>query len=269
MAELLFPRVAQRNAGEVRSVFFQWPRENEAANFNSQTYQVSIDGGLTFFTGVGVITENPVDGDFAEYEIPWVEAERPIGTGSVVYKVNDGTDYAKLFVNILSTPISGEVVAPALPTEDAFTSIPEMERVLSVQGVQNHLEDLITNTEVTNEIIIRATEKCREFLRGRFSLDDMKTNFPVRQRATYIALYLLSKRQGNPSLYGDDYAEAIADLQDARDGIINWGLAAPARMLVQTQYLDSRYYQQARINRRRSTVTFPGQALPYIYAWWA
>jgi hypothetical protein len=114
-----------------------------------------------------------------------------------------------------------------------------------------------------NEIVIRATETVLQFLRGRYVVSDMANSYWVRMKATFIACYYLSLRQGNPSLYGDQYQEAMLDLAMARDGIINPGLATPARIVVQTPMMDSRYFNPSRIDPLKSSKIYSGQRLPF------
>ena len=150
--------------------------------------------------------------------------------------------------------------------DNPLTSKEEMERVFSIDGVTNHVEDL-TGTDfeaVIDELIIRASETVLQYLRGRFDITAMDNSMWVRMKATYIACYYLSVRQGNPSLYGDLYAEAMMDLAAARDGTINPGLPTPPRVVLQTPMIDSRFFQPSRINPRRSTKLYSGQSLPYF-----
>lgn len=254
MAVIYFDDVVLRQSGDGREIVFTWPRSGEVF-----TYTVSIDGGETWVAGIQVITENPPDGDVAEYVIPYSTEDRPAYIGLTVYEVTDGTDEGKIYVNIL---------AGAVPTEDQFTSLDEIRRVFSVDGVNNHVEDFLAEefTLVINEIIVRATETVLQFLRGRYVVSSMAASYWVRMKATWIACYYLSVRQGNPALYGDQYQEAMLDLALARDGIINPGLNTPMRVISQTPMMDSRFFHTNRIDPSRSTKTYSGQRLPYRLA---
>jgi len=185
----------------------------------------------------------------------WVDLSGDINTGKHVFSI-----YIKTHTDNTSQTT---VVAPNIPTGNLFTSLSEIQRVFSVEGVDNHSEDSFGDSTIINEIIYRATETVLQFLRGRFSESDMKDSYWVRMKATYIACYYLSIRQGNPALYGDLYNEAMLDLAQARDGLINTGLRTTARMVVQTPMLDSRFYNPARILPNRSTKVYSGQRLPY------
>ena len=254
MAVIYFDDVVLRQSGDGREVVFTWPRSGETF-----TYTVSVDGGEVWTDGVQVITENPVDGDVAEYTIPYSLLDRPEYTGLTIYEVDDGTDTAKIYVNIL---------AGLIPAGDLFTSLAEIQRVFSIDGVNNHAEDYLDTefSSVITEIVIRATETVLQFLRGRYVVADMAGSYWVRMKATYIACYYLSIRQGNPSLYGDQYQDAMMDLALARDGVINPGLNTPMRVISQTPMMDSRFFNTGRVDPARSTKVYPGQRLPYRLA---
>jgi len=189
-------------------------------------------------------------------EWTWQDLEAVVNTGKHVFSIY-------VFTSTNNTANGGTITGPSIPTGNQFTSLPEIQRVFSVEGVDNHSEDALGDNTVINEIIYRATETVLQFLRGRFAETDMKDSYWVRMKATYIACYYLSIRQGNPSLYGDMYNEAMLDLAQARDGLINTGLRTTPRMVVQTPMLDSRFYNPARILPNRSTKIYSGQRLPY------
>ena len=206
---------------------------------------VAADGTLTFNL---TPADNPILGtvspEFHKFHLEWkwddLEAVEQTGIEEGFLRVVDGASATTL-----------------------FTSLEEIERVYSEAGVANHSEDYADNTEVIDEIIMRATETVLQFLRGRYSESGMINSYWVRMKATFIACYYLSVRQGNPSLYGDLYAESMLDLAQARDGIINPGLVTGARVILQTPMMDSRFFQPGRINQNRSTKVFAGQRLPY------
>ena len=178
---------------------------------------------------------------------------------------NVGKHVFSIYINTSTdnTANGGTITGPAIPTGLQFTSLAEIQRVLSVEGVDNHTEDDLSDPTIINELIYRATETVLQFLRGRFDQSDMKSSYWVRMKATYIACYYISIRQGNPALYGDMYNESMLDLAQARDGLINTGLRTTARIVVQTPMLDSRFYNPARILPNRSTKVYSGQKLPY------
>lgn len=163
--------------------------------------------------------------------------------------------------------VSQDTHDEALAAASVLTSVGEIQRLFSVEGVSNHLEDY-NQSDVLPEIIQRATERVLQFLRSRYAMDDMVSHVWVREKATIIACYLLSKRQGNPSLYADDFEEAMLDLAFARDGVIDIGLPTVHRIIVQTPMMDSRFFVRNRIDPHHSTKVFSGQRLPYRVASW-
>jgi hypothetical protein len=257
MATIFYDEVVIRQRGDGREILFTWPRTGETL-----TYTVSIDGGLTFVPGEEVITENPPDGSVSEYVIPYNVNERPEVVGTIVYNITDGSDDGKIYVNV----VSGSYVPIA--NANVFTSLEEMQRLMSIDGVDHHTEDYIDPdlAIVINEIIQRATETVLQFLRGRYVVSDMAGSYWVRMKATFIACYYLSIRQGNASLYGEQYQESLMDLALARDGIINPGLSTPMRVVLQTPMMDSRFFHTQRIDPSRSTKTYSGQRLPFRLA---
>lgn len=147
--------------------------------------------------------------------------------------------------------------------ETFFTSEDEIRRVFSNDGVENHLENLTDYPIHMAEVIDRATSKVLLYLRGTYSLTDMETNVWVREKATYIACYLISIRSGNPSLYGAMYEESLIELTQARTGQIDPGLNSNARAVLQTPMLDNRGYAPGlRTDPRSSTVIKPSNKLP-------
>lgn len=252
---IYFDDVVIRQIGDRRSITFTWPRSGETF-----TYEISLNGGDTFAAGLADITELSPDGDVAEYEIAYADTDRNPDPGLVVYKVTDGKDEAKIYVNVLSGKLQ------ITTSGNYFTSLEEIQRMFSIEGVNNHLEDYAEDPDlqdVIDEIIIRATETVLQYLRGRYVVSDMETSYWVRMKATFIACYYLSLRQGNPSLYQDQYQESLLDLAMARDGVINPGLNTPMRVITQTPMMDSRFFHNSRVDPARSNKIYSGQRMPY------
>jgi hypothetical protein len=147
-----------------------------------------------------------------------------------------------------------------MPAE--LTSLAEINDVFSVDGVDNHTEDLEDNSAFIVKIIHQASERAMLYLRSKYSADDCAENVWVREQVTYIACYLISIRRGNPSLYTDLYAQALIDLEQVRDGALDAGIPTTARPIVQTPMMDSRFFNPKRINPLASTRMLPGQNLP-------
>lgn len=260
-----FSEVPERFLTEEVPILFSWPQEG--ANL---TYTVSINNGQSFNPGQESITENPQDGGHGEYLLPYNSNERPSSSGIVVYNIVDDTDSftAKLYVSIRN---AGDQVAsppsPGVGSGTLLTSRAEMELIFHTSGVDAHFEDLADDTDALNLIITWASETVLQYLRHRYDDEDMVTSQWVRQRATYIALYLLSKRGGNPGLYLDEYMEAQLDCGSARDGMLAIGIPTVVRAIQQTPQLDNRMFQPLRVNPNASTKIVSGQRTPYLISY--
>jgi hypothetical protein len=212
-------------------------------------FKVQPEDSINVGSPKGVLEVHQIELDWT-----WNDIDAELQTGTHVFLLYTYTSSDQSGASDLALPT---------PTTDQFTSLSEIQRVFSVEGVDNHTEDFLADTTVINEIVYRATETVLQFLRGRYAVADMANSYWIRMKATYIACYYLSIRQGNPALYGDMYNEAMLDLAQARDGIINPGLKTELRAIVQTPMLDSRFYHPARINPQRSTKIYSGQRMPY------
>lgn len=260
MATVIFDEVAIRQLNDNRPINFTWPRENKTF-----TYQYSTDNGASFTAGTNTIEEVTPDGSVAEYKIPYDGSERPTESGTVIYKVTDGTDTGKIYVNVLG--LSDSIPPPADPDDNTvFTSLIEMQREFSNVGVAEHTGDVSNNTEIINEIIQRATSEVLTYLGSRYSTSNLASNTWIRYKTTLIACYMLSKRRGNPALYMDDYGEALMDLAQVRDGVRYLDIPNRVRAVVQTPMQDSRFFHQNRIDYGRSTKVYGGQRLAYRLA---
>ncbi len=155
-----------------------------------------------------------------------------------------------------------------------FTSQAEMEREFSVTGVSNRVDDYSGGdvTTLMNEIIIQATSEVKAILNSIFDDEDLVTNVWVRRRATLIGCYFLSIRRGNPSEYYNQYLDAMADLQDARDGKVFLDIAISGqRALMVNVSTDNRYpFQPIRVDTVSSTsgtegINFVRYYIPYSF----
>lgn len=219
-------------------------------NDGTLTFKLQPEDTINVGSPRGVLEERQVT-----IEWTWTDLEYVTNTGRHVFSIYIRTSTG----NSSDTGVS----APSIPLGNQFTSLSEIQRVFSIEGVDNHSEDVLGDSTVINELIYRATETVLQFLRGRYDQSDMASSYWIRMKATYIACYYLSIRQGNPSLYGELYNEAMLDLAQARDGLINPGLRTTPRMVVQTPMLDSRFFNPARVLPNRSTKIYSGQRLPY------
>lgn len=160
---------------------------------------------------------------------------------------------------INGTSITGNV-EPDL--SEALTSVEEINAVFSEDGVDNHLEDALDELSVKGRIILQASARVMLYLRSQFNFEDCQNNVWVREQATYIACYLISIRRGNPSLYTDLYAQALIDLEQARDGHIDPGIPSRSRAFLQTPMMDSRLHHPKRVLPNASTRVLPNQRVP-------
>lgn len=167
----------------------------------------------------------------------------------------------------------------------AFTSIPEIERLLSYKGKYLHQDDLdITDDNYTQgthveanvsnqitELIQRVTSGIMEYLAPRYAPEILEKIPRIREIATYWACYKLTGRRGNEPLYEEEYAESLDTLERYREGSLY--LDCPSRgprAVVQSYVTDSRFYRNpVRVLATSSTSKVPGQnlALNYPFFW--
>lgn len=108
-----FKNHAERHVNDGLPIYFSWPRSG--ADF---TADVSFDGGDTYSPISGTIEEITPDGDNAEYRITYSSSDRPAGVGTVLYRLNDGTDTGKLYVDVKPTTTApGSTVVPSSDLE--------------------------------------------------------------------------------------------------------------------------------------------------------
>ncbi len=99
-----------------------------------------------------------------------------------------------------------------------FTSEDEMNRLISEDGALLHTDDVADNEEVMYELCERATGRIKQVLNKSFDDINLKDSPRIREIATIIGCYLLSIRRGNPSLYAEQYIEALTDLDQIATG---------------------------------------------------
>ena len=158
---------------------------------------------------------------------------------------------------------------PGINYAYTYTSINEIERLISISGSGAWLDDLNGNdiTSYYNEIVQDATGTINQYLEKLYEPLDMSTSFWVRRRATYIAAYHLTKRRGDPGLYGDDYVRIMEELMEASEGLIQIpGLAFSSGMVavMQNVLVDQRFNRaKSRVVASISTDTSGRQAQTY------
>jgi hypothetical protein len=99
-----------------------------------------------------------------------------------------------------------------------YTTQEEITRLFSENGTDYHVDDYSDSDEIYIEICERATGIVNQYAAKIFDLVDLQRSPRIRHITTNIACYLLSIRRGNPSLYGDQYLEALADLESIVNG---------------------------------------------------
>ena len=174
--------------------------------------------------------------------------------------------------------IGGSVVSTSVGTGGlygtrlayTYTTEVEIRRLISSTGADQWLDDIpIDYPDYFTEVIEDATSTINQYLEKFYDPADMRNNPWVRRRATYIAAYHLTKRRGDPGLYGDDYQRIIGELQEANEGIIQVpGLAYTAGMLavMQNVTVDQRFiYAKSRVRQSISTDTSGRENLSYSY----
>lgn len=99
-----------------------------------------------------------------------------------------------------------------------FTSEDELLRLISEDGTLLHTDDVADNDEIIYEIVERATGRVKQTLNKSFDDVNLAQSPRIREIATIIGCYLLSIRRGNPSLYAEQYVEALTDLDQIASG---------------------------------------------------
>lgn len=166
-------------------------------------------------------------------------------------------------------------------TTAAFTSVPEIERLLSNRGRDLHLDDLdsdddnyddgthidATDDNAMTEVIQRVTSKIMEYLAPRYTPEALHRLPRIREIATYWACHDLSRRRGNEPLYESEVVEGMDTLERYRDGSLF--LDAPSkgpRVYVQSYVTDNRFTRNpTRVLKSASTSVVSGQRLAWEY----
>jgi hypothetical protein len=146
-----------------------------------------------------------------------------------------------------------------------FTSEDEMLRLFSEDGTLLHTDDVADNDEVIYEIVERATGRVKQILNKSFDDINLMASPRIREIATIIGCYLLSIRRGNPSLYAEQYVEALADLEQIANGELYLSeLPRSGNTLVVYQNVssDNRFpFSPVRVDAITSNRTVSGQFL--------
>lgn len=162
-----------------------------------------------------------------------------------------------------------------------LTSREEINRLLSVAGVDLHIDDLnilsinydenngveVTDSNFLSETIQRVSSEIMSYLRPRYTISDVYNLPRIREIATYWAAYKITGRRGNEPLYKSEYIEGIDTLEKYRTGELY--LDAPSygpRAYMVSYAVDNRYNTQpVRAINQASSNLYPGQKQYYYW----
>lgn len=103
-----------------------------------------------------------------------------------------------------------------------YTTKAEIASVFSQLAVTLRIIDetdsTSSQTTYLTDIIEEATDVINEYLLGIYNASDLANSKWVRRRASWIAVYLLSQRRGNPAQFQARYDEIIESLEQIMDG---------------------------------------------------
>ena len=152
-------------------------------------------------------------------------------------------------------------------TADIFTSEEEIFRLFSFEGADLHTDDLDDQgTNYYAELAQRATSQILTYLGSKYASADLASSPRIRELATNIAAYRLSARRGNPTLFREQYEEALIELERYREGslTINLPQTNGSRTIYQSVIIDNRFnFRPVRIVPQASTSVKSGQAVAY------
>lgn len=154
-----------------------------------------------------------------------------------------------------------------------FSSREELERLFSDLGVEMHSDHVPDNTELLQELLQSATGRVKQRLNKSFDDVNLKDSPRIREITTIIAAYLLSIRRGNPSLYQEQYIEALADLDAIAEGeyfIQELPRSNNTMVVMQNVSSDNRFpFTPIRVDSITSTRTvgsqFLNRAIPFLW----
>ena len=146
-----------------------------------------------------------------------------------------------------------------------FTSEDEIMRLISEDGTLLHTDDVTDNDEIIYELIERATGRIKQVLNKSFDDVNLAQSPRIREIATIVGCYLLSIRRGNPSLYAEQYVEALADLEQIANGelyLSELPRSGNTQVVFQNVSSDNRFpYSPIRVDAITSSRTVSSQFL--------
>jgi hypothetical protein len=154
-----------------------------------------------------------------------------------------------------------------------FTSEDEMKRLISEDGTLMHTDDVSDDEEILYELAERATGRVKAILNKSFDDVNLAQSPRIREIATIVSCYLLSIRRGNPSLYMEQYIEALSDLEQIASGeqyLSELPRSGNTLVVHQNVSSDNRFpFSPIRVDPISSTRTVGGQflnrMLPFLW----
>ena len=138
-------------------------------------------------------------------------------------------------------------------------------RLISEDGTLLHTDDVTDNDEIIYELIERATGRIKQVLNKSFDDVNLAQSPRIREIATIVGCYLLSIRRGNPSLYAEQYVEALADLEQIANGelyLSELPRSGNTQVVFQNVSSDNRFpYSPIRVDAITSSRTVSSQFL--------
>ena len=138
-------------------------------------------------------------------------------------------------------------------------------RLISEDGTLLHTDDVTDNDEIIYELTERATGRIKQVLNKSFDDIDLAQSPRIREIATIVGCYLLSIRRGNPSLYAEQYVEALADLEQIANGelyLSELPRSGNTQVVFQNVSSDNRFpYSPIRVDAITSSRTVSSQFL--------
>lgn len=144
-----------------------------------------------------------------------------------------------------------------------LSSDEEMDRQLSVDGIEWHTDDQSDDSDVRLEVLERGTGTAKAKLNKLYADADLANSPWVRHRVTIICCYYLSIRRGNVSIYESLYFDAMLDFDKLIDGeyyLSELPISNSPPMMVQNYRTDNRFpFTPVRIDQINSSKIVPGQ----------
>ena len=150
-----------------------------------------------------------------------------------------------------------------------FTSKSEIIRLVSENGTQDWVDDLLSDTSAFTDVIEFVTLDIRSYTDRLYTDSDIYNNSWIRRIATIFAAYELSTRRGDPGIYGSRKAELESRLIEISEGngiIPGAPQSAGVVAVMQNTVIDNRFNVfRNRVSSYTSSDTTGSQML--TYAW--